>query len=127
MKLKTSPLKTENRSMAWVTVYITGKADFREEVLKKLTASDVNFMPGNIGASSDLDTHDLYWLDEKVDIRKFKEAIGSKLVWKYRLNFFSSLEAFIESQKNKTKHTELSPEENVLLLKMHEAEYHSAS
>jgi len=113
--------------MAWITVYITGKADFREEVLKKLTASDVNFMPGNIGASSDLDTHDLYWLDEKVDIRKFKEAIGSKLVWKYRLNFFSSLEAFIESQKNKTKHTELSPEENVLLLKMHEAEYHSAS
>jgi hypothetical protein len=127
MKFKTSPSKTENSSMGWITVYITGEGDFRAEVLKKLEASDVNFMPGNTGASSDLDTHDLYWLDEKVDIRKFKEAIGSKLVWKYRLNFFTSLEAFIESQKNKIKHTELTPEENVLLLKMQEADYHSAS
>lgn len=127
MKLKTSPTKIEKRSMGWITVYITGKADFRDEVLKKLEASNVNFMPGNIGASSELDTHDLYWLDDKVDIRKFKEAIGAKVVLKYRLNFFTSLEAFIESQKNKTKATELTPEENVLLLKMQEAEYHSAS
>lgn len=127
MKFKTSPSKNENNSMGWITVYITGEGDFRAEVLKKLEASDVNFMPGNTGASSDLDTHDLYWLDEKVDIRKFKEAIGSKLVWKYRLNFFTSLEAFIESQKNKIKHTELTPEENVLLLRMQEADYHSAS
>lgn len=127
MKFKTSPSKNENSSMGWITVYITGEGDFRAEVLKKLEASDVNFMPGNTGASSDLDTHDLYWLDEKVDIRKFKEAIGSKLVWKYRLNFFTSLEAFIESQKNKIKHTELTPEENVLLLRMQEADYHSAS
>ena len=86
--------------MGWITVYITGKADFREEVLKKLEGSNVNFMPGNTGASSDMDTHDLYWLDERVDIKDFKRAIGSKMIWKYRLTFFTSLEAFIESQKN---------------------------
>ena len=86
--------------MGWITVYITGKSDFRQEVRKRLEGSNVNFMPGNVGASADLDTHDLYWLDEKADLRSFKQAIGSKLIWKYRLNFFTSLEAFIESQKN---------------------------
>ena len=101
--------------MGWITVYITGKVDFQEEVLKKLAGANVNFMPGYTGASSDLDTHDLYWLDEKVDIRKFKEAIGSKLIWKYRLNFFTSLEAFIESQ-NKKKEAASTAEENSILL-----------
>ena len=109
--------------MGWITVYITGKADFREEVLRKLEGSNVNFMAGYTGASSDMDTHDLYWLDESVDLRKFKEAIGSKLIWKHRLNFFTSLEAFIESQKNKRKGPEYTPEENALLMKMQDTEY----
>ena len=103
--------------MGWITVYIAGKVDFRGEVLKKLEASNVNLMPGYTGASSDMDTHDLYWLDEKVDLRKFKEAIGSKLIWKYRLNFFTSLEAFIESQ-NKKKEASSAAEENSILLGM---------
>jgi hypothetical protein len=103
--------------MGWITVYITGKIDFRDEVLKKLENSNVNFMPGYTGASSDMDTHDLYWLDEKVDLRKFKEAIGSKLIWKYRLNFFTSLEAFIESQ-NKKKEAQSVAEESSILLGM---------
>jgi hypothetical protein len=102
--------------MGWTTIYITGIADFREEVRKKLEGSNVHFMPGYTGASTDMDTHDLYWLDDKTDLRKFKEAIGSKLIWKYRLNFFTSLEAFIESQKNKKKEAEPTPEENALLL-----------
>jgi hypothetical protein len=104
--------------MGWITVYITGKADFREEVRKKLDGSDVDFMPGYTGASSDMDTHDLYWLDEKVEMRQLKEAIGSKLIWKYRLNFFTSLEAFIESQKNKKKEAELAAEEDATMLGM---------
>src|SRR5688572_28614940 len=104
--------------MGWITVYITGKIDFREEVLKKLENSNVNFMPGYTGASSDMDTHDLYWLDEKVDLRKFKEAIGSKLIFKYRLNFFTSLEALIESQKNKKKEAELAAEDDATMLRM---------
>lgn len=101
--------------MGWTTIYITGKSDFREEVLRKLESSNVNFMPGYTGGSSDMDTHDLYWLDDKVDLRKFKEAIGSKLIWKYRLQFFISLEAFIESQKNKRKEATSSLEDELLL------------
>jgi hypothetical protein len=113
--------------MNWLTIYITGKSDFRDEVLKKLESSNVNFMPGYTGGSVGYDTHDLYWLDDKVDIRKFKEAIGSKLVWKYRLNFFTSLEAFIESQNAEKKSLEFTPEESALLAKMQASEYHSAS
>lgn len=109
--------------MGWITIYITGKSDFREEVQKKLEGSSVNFMPGYTGATSDMDTHDLYWLDENVDLRTFKEAIGSKVLFKYRLNFFTSLEAFIESQKNKNKEGDLTPEENELLSRMQESEY----
>lgn len=98
--------------MGWITLYITGKSDFRAEVRKKLEASNVNFMPGYVGPSSDMDTHDLYWLDERVSLRTFKQAIGSKLIWKYRLCFYPSLEEFIESQKNKHKQDE--PEEDIL-------------
>lgn len=110
--------------MGWITVYITGKSDFREEVLKKLEASEVNFMPGYTGSSSDMEPHDLYWLDEKVDLRTFKEAIGSKLVFKYRLNFFTSLEAFIESQRNKNRVGDPAAEENDLPFNMQTAGYH---
>lgn len=109
--------------MGWSTVYITGKTDFQGEVLKKLQASDLDFMPGYTGSSADIDTHDLYWLDERVDIRDFKEAIGSKLVWKYRLNFYTSLEAFVEAQNPKKKALEFTPEENALLAKMQASEY----
>ena len=108
--------------MGWITIYITGKSDFRADVLRKLESSSVNFMPGYTGSFSDMDTHDLYWLDEKVDLRTFKEAIGSKLIWKYRLNFFTSLEAFIESQKNKRKEHEVPSEEDEFLLRMQAAE-----
>lgn len=106
--------------MGWLTVYITGKSDFREEILKKLEGSKLNFMPGYAGGSeeTDTDTHELYWLDEEVDIRKFKEGIGSKLVWKYRLRFFISLEEFIESQHPKQNELDFTEEENALLAKM---------
>lgn len=109
--------------MGWITIYITGKSDFREEVRKKLESSDVNFMPGYTGASSEMDTHDLYWLDERVDLRNLKLAIGSKLIFKYRLNFFTSLEAFIESQKNKHQEAEFIPEAHPLFLKLQDTEH----
>lgn len=112
--------------MGWITVYITGKSDFREDVLKKLESSDLNFMPGYTGASAEADTYELYWLDEKITIRKFKEAVGGKIVWKYRLRFFTNLEAFIESQNPKKEALDFTPEENALLAKMQASEYNLA-
>jgi hypothetical protein len=101
--------------MNWITVYITGKSDFREDVRKKLEHSDLNFMPGYIAGSHGNLTHDLIWLDETTDLRKLKEAIGSKLIWKHRLRFYDSLEAFIEAQNPKGKKTEWTPEEISIL------------
>lgn len=97
--------------MGWTTLYITGKSDFRQEVREKLENSDVNFMPGYAGMSSGSETHDLYWVDEGVTLRKFKEAIGSKLIWKHRLQFYPSLESFIESQNKEQATAALTKED----------------
>jgi hypothetical protein len=111
--------------MQWVTIYITGKDDFREEVSKRLESSDLKYMPGYNGGSAETFS-DMYWIDERVDLREFKEAIGSKLIWKYRLRFFTSLEAFIESQ-NKTQKADFSAEERALLAEMVASVYREAS
>lgn len=114
--------------MGWITIYITGKADFRDDVRKKLDDSDLNLMPGYIGGSDGTDTFsDMYWVDEKIKLRDFKEAIGSKLIWKYRLHFFTSLEEFIESQ-NASKNNEVATaEEKALFEKIASAVYREAS
>ena len=98
--------------MNWNTIYINGRSDFREEVRRKLEHSSLRFMPGYIESISG--KNDLYWIDEKITLRKFKQAIGSKLIWKYRLTFYSSLEAFIESQ-NRKKNLTFTDEEIELI------------
>ena len=98
--------------MNWNTIYIKGRSDFREEVRRKLEHSSLRFMPGYIESISG--KNDLYWIDEKITLRKFKQAIGSKLIWKYRLTFYSSLEAFIESQ-NRTRSLAFTDEEIELI------------
>jgi hypothetical protein len=105
-------------AMGWSTLYITGRSDFREDVLDKLEDSGLSFMPGYTGMSSfNAETHELYWIDEKVKLRQIKEAIGSKLIWKHRLNFYPSLEAFIESQ-NKKKEARFNDEDLALIEEM---------
>jgi hypothetical protein len=113
--------------MGWSTLYITGKGDFREDVGEKLENSDLKLMPGYTGGAQAGDLyHDMYWVDDKVKLREVKEAIGSKLVWKYRLRFYTSLEAFIESQNPKTNSTEFTAEERALLAEI-QAVYREAS
>src|SRR5687768_1073542 len=115
--------------MGWVTIYITGKGDFRAEAGRKLEDSDLKFMPGYTGGSSgegDL-ISDMYWIDEKVNVREVKEAIGSKLIWKYRLRFYTSLESFIESQNARKPSSEFTAEERALLAEMQASVYQKAS
>ncbi|HYG17725.1 MAG TPA: hypothetical protein VD816_02305 [Ohtaekwangia sp.] len=92
--------------MNWTTIYVTGRAGFQTEVRKKLEHADVNYMPGYIDNSSNRVTHDLLWLDDKTDVRVLKEAIGSKIIWKYRLRFYTSLEAFVEAQEKPASDTQ---------------------
>lgn len=114
--------------MGWVTIYITGKTDFREDVGRKLEDSDLKLMPGYTGGSVDPETFsDLYWVDENVKLRELKEAIGSKLIWKHRLCFYASLEAFVESQNAKRNTTEFTKEEKALLEEIVASVYREAS
>lgn len=78
--------------MNWNTIYITGNTNFWEEVNKKLSRSDLNFLTGYFELRPDNKYHGLYWLDNEVDLRQFKEAIGGKIIWKYRLSFYNDLE-----------------------------------
>lgn len=112
--------------MNWITIYITGKSDFREEVKKKLEHADLNFMPGYVETSTSVNEHDLYWIDDQTDVRCLKEAIGSKLVWKYRLQFYSTLESFIESQNTKKNDSSFTPEELNLIAEMEDVLKHPA-
>jgi hypothetical protein len=114
--------------MGWITIYITGREDFREDLREKLEDSDLKVMSGYTGGSDGADNFsDLYWVDEKVKLREFKEAIGSKLIWKYRLNFFTSLEAFIESQNSQKDNMEATAEERALFEKIASSVYREAS
>ncbi|HNP95862.1 MAG TPA: hypothetical protein PKJ63_09535 [Cyclobacteriaceae bacterium] len=90
--------RMEEVKMEWNNIYITGQPGFKKEVSRKLDNTDLPFMPGYIGSTAGADDHDMYWLDKSVELRQFKEAIGAKLIWKYRIQFYSSLEAFISSQ-----------------------------
>jgi hypothetical protein len=68
----------------------------------------------------------MYWVDEKIKLRVFKEAVGSKLIWKHRLNFFTSLEEFIESQNAKNSEV-ATAEEKALFEKIASSVYREAS
>jgi hypothetical protein len=94
--------------MSWKTIYIIGKGDFREDVKRKLEHSDQRYLPGFIESTPGDTTHDLYWLDGRTDLRTFKHAIGGKVIWKYRLRFFATLEEFIAAQEvsNENEFTE---------------------
>ncbi len=108
--------------MSWSTIYITGRSDFRSEVRKKLEHADQRFMPGYIENSSDLDTHDLYWLDGRTDLRSFKLAIGAKLIWKYRLRFFTTLEEFLAYENKRDDSDEFTVDELSRIAAMHALE-----
>lgn len=96
--------------MSWSTIYIKGLGDFREEVKRKLEHSRLNVMPGSLGSSPESPyTYDLYWVDEKINCRDFKKAITARIVWKYRLRFYRSLEEFLASPQVSSR--KFSPDE----------------
>ena len=87
--------------MNWTTLYITGREGFQAEVRKKLAHSDLDFIHGYVDNATS--TVDLYWISDETELRAVKEAIGSKVIWKYRLKFCTNLETFIQMQENQSK------------------------
>jgi hypothetical protein len=104
--------------MSWTTIYITGRPEFQAEVRKKLAHSNLDFMPGYVDNTTATVTNDLYWLNDQTELREMKEAVGSKLVWKYRLKFYASLEAFLQSHDNTPKAAELTQDDLDLMAHM---------
>ncbi|MBL7857469.1 MAG: hypothetical protein JNM57_07255 [Cyclobacteriaceae bacterium] len=104
--------------MNWITLYIRGKADFRDDVKRKLENSDLYFMPGSVDGSADNKRHALYWLDDRTAVRDLKKAIGAKLIWKYRLTFYTSLESFIAAQEKAKNHADFTNEELSMITSM---------
>jgi hypothetical protein len=106
--------------MNWTTIYITGRPEFQEEVRRKLEHSDLDFMPGYVDNTTATVSHDLYWLNDQTDIREMKAAVGSKLIWKYRLRFYATLEAFLMAQDTSKKAVELTQDDLDLMAHMRE-------
>src|SRR6478609_2890695 len=102
--------------MEWNTIYVTGKPEFEEDVMHNLRHSDFNFMEGT--REGDLT---LFWIDEKATLRDFKMAIGSKIVFKYRLRFYTSQEQFLETSKIAGSDNNFTPQEQALIRKMIES------
>lgn len=96
--------------MSWTTLYITGKPGFKDAVLGSLEDSKVSFLPGSTEGDADLL---LFWIDEKSPLRDFKKAIGSKIVFKYRLQFFYTM-----NQRPENKTSKLTEREEALIRKM---------
>ncbi len=106
--------------MSWTTLYITGKTDFRQEVRRKLEHSTLPHMPGYLEPTQGPDVADLYWLDGTVPLRKVKERIGGKLIWKYRLRFYETLEEYLASREQPAPE-ELTAREREMITEMRAA------
>jgi hypothetical protein len=93
--------------MKWCTVYLKGRLGFEREVVHQLEKSGFSFLLG-----TEENGCVLFWIDNLAKLREFKIAIGSRIIFKYRLRFFTSLEevdqqnklsALTSEEKNKIK------------------------
>jgi hypothetical protein len=103
--------------MNWKTIYVMGRGEFLEDVLKHLGRSGIEFMAGYNSRQS-MDSYELFWLPESMELREFKEAIGAKTVFRYRLRFFSSLEEFVQRRDN----IEFTAEDKLKIARMRETD-----
>lgn len=102
--------------MGWSTLYIHGKPGFEREVLDQLERSSIGFMPGAMSGEPNVA---LYWVDERTSMRSFKKAIGSEIVFKYRLRVFNTLESLHEFQDQRIDATDnFTPQEQALIREM---------
>ena len=96
---------------SWSTIYIHGKAGFKQALEDKL---DHTWLQGNSEAGHELV---MYWLEKTESLRDFKLAIGSKTIFKYRLCFYPTVDAYL-NEKNGNLFSGFTPAENRMVRKM---------
>jgi len=92
------------------TIYITGIKKYQISIIKGLYKSDLiegkDYIQGLNG-----DNYALIWIDEELDIKDFKRAIGIQFIWKHRMRFYDN----INDIKPEEKTNELTEYEKKLL------------
>lgn len=100
--------------MSWVTIYIKGKEGFEKEVKHRLERSGISFLPGTEEVEKN---NSLYWINDVTSLRDFKKAISAKVVFEFRLQFFTTLEELHRAMDDSLPFT---PKEEALVKKMSE-------
>jgi hypothetical protein len=80
--------------MGWETVYIRGNKGFQEVVLSKLNMA---WLAGSTAGETNLL---MFWLPQIEGLRVFKKTIGSRLIFKYRIKFFTNLDNYLNNLNN---------------------------
>jgi hypothetical protein len=102
--------KKKIRVMSWSTVYIRGKDDFQAAIIKKLERT---WMQGSPEVEGDLV---MFWLPYTATLQSLKRAIGSRLIFKYRLHFITNLNSHLKIRTDDL--TRLSLLESEMVKKM---------
>ncbi len=79
--------------MSWSTVYVSGRVGFEREVLHQLEKSGFSFLAG-----TEENGYALFWIDHLAKLREFKIAIGSKTIFRYRLQFYLSVDEALQKR-----------------------------
>lgn len=103
--------------MGWTTIYIEGREGFEAAVQNKLKNSKLN------GTSEVNHKLLMFWLKNYSQLRDFKLSIGSRIIFKFRLRFFTDLEEYLQIEKDKI-FTGFSMSENKMIHAMEMPEMH---
>ena len=96
--------------MSWATIYIRGRNGFQNAITSKLRGM---WLLGSPEAMGDLI---MFWLPQNITERNLKISIGSKLIFKYRLQFISNLNCHLKLRWEES--TKFSVSENEMIDKM---------
>jgi hypothetical protein len=84
--------------MSWITLYVSGRTGIELQLNRFMTKSGSDFLSGTVNEQGLL----LYWVKQDFQLHKMKVAIGSKLLFRFRMRFFFSADTFTTARsKNK--------------------------
>jgi hypothetical protein len=84
--------------MCWAPIYIQGKQGFQEALVAKMATT---WLRGNTDGEINLL---MFWLRKKGELHDFKKAIGSRLIFKYRMHFITDLELHLNRINKRPDH-----------------------